>query len=58
MMSEPAGLKVYLKNGFRVVDEVGVDYGAFGGREKTVHYFLVREPVVVSGCGSGSGSVV
>ncbi|PWY85870.1 hypothetical protein BO94DRAFT_518433 [Aspergillus sclerotioniger CBS 115572] len=46
VMSEPAGLKVYLKNGFRVVDEVGVDYGAFGGVDVTRHYFLVREPAV------------
>ncbi|RAL00159.1 uncharacterized protein BO80DRAFT_408934 [Aspergillus ibericus CBS 121593] len=45
VMSEPAGLKVYLNHGFKVVEEVAVDYARFGGTEETVHYFLVREAV-------------
>ncbi|PYI01493.1 hypothetical protein BO78DRAFT_378880 [Aspergillus sclerotiicarbonarius CBS 121057] len=45
VMSEPAGLKVYLNHGFKVVEEVAVDYAQFGGTEDMVHYFLVREPV-------------
>ncbi|OJJ66004.1 hypothetical protein ASPBRDRAFT_189481 [Aspergillus brasiliensis CBS 101740] len=48
VMSEPAGLKVYLNHGFKVVDEVAVDYTRFGGTEPTVHCFLVREPVVMN----------
>ncbi|RAK87112.1 hypothetical protein BO79DRAFT_197774 [Aspergillus costaricaensis CBS 115574] len=47
VMSEPAGLKVYLNHGFRVVDEITVEYEQFGGTEPTTHYFLVREAVVV-----------
>ncbi|RAH61721.1 hypothetical protein BO85DRAFT_445136 [Aspergillus piperis CBS 112811] len=46
VMSEPAGLKVYLNHGFRVVDEITVEYAQFGGTEPTTHYFLVREAVV------------
>ncbi|GKZ52275.1 hypothetical protein AnigIFM49718_000150 [Aspergillus niger] len=45
VMSEPAGLKVYLNHGFEVVDEITVEYAQFGGTEPTTHYFLVREPV-------------
>ncbi|TPR00966.1 FAD binding domain family protein [Aspergillus niger] len=45
VMSEPAGLKVYLNHGFKVVDEITVEYAQFGGTEPTTHYFLVREPV-------------
>ncbi|CAK38398.1 hypothetical protein CBS115989_10111 [Aspergillus niger] len=45
VMSEPAGLKVYLNHGFTVVDEITVEYAQFGGTEPTTHYFLVREPV-------------
>ncbi|PWY75023.1 hypothetical protein BO70DRAFT_296375 [Aspergillus heteromorphus CBS 117.55] len=48
VMSEPAGLKVYLNHGFKVVDTVEVDYSAFGGEEVQVHYFLLREPVAAS----------
>ncbi|XRM47159.1 hypothetical protein ABZX51_010157 [Aspergillus tubingensis] len=47
VMSEPAGLKVYLNHGFRVVDEITVEYEQFGGTEPTTHYFLVRDAVVV-----------
>ncbi|KAI9925799.1 hypothetical protein MW887_005605 [Aspergillus wentii] len=43
VMSEPAGLKVYLNHGFEVVDTVETDYSEFGGKEAMVHYFLVRE---------------
>ena len=45
VMSEPAGLKVYLNHGFTVVDEITVEYAQFGGTEPTTHHFLVREPV-------------
>lgn len=47
VMSEPAGLKVYLNHGFRVVDEITVEYAKFGGTEPTTHYFLVREAAAV-----------
>ncbi|PYH44735.1 GNAT family N-acetyltransferase [Aspergillus saccharolyticus JOP 1030-1] len=43
VMSEPAGLKVYSKHGFRVVETVSTDYSRFGGQEPQVLYFLVRE---------------
>ncbi|PYI32258.1 hypothetical protein BP00DRAFT_158552 [Aspergillus indologenus CBS 114.80] len=42
VMSEPAGLKVYLKHGFRVVETVTTDYSEFGGEAPQVLYFLVR----------------
>lgn len=45
VMSEPAGLKVYLNHGFKLVETVSTDYSQYGGTEPMVHYFLVREPV-------------
>ncbi|KZF21984.1 hypothetical protein L228DRAFT_283185 [Xylona heveae TC161] len=44
-MSEPAGLKVYLNHGFKLVETVSTDYSKYGGTEPLVEYFLVREPV-------------
>ncbi|KAK9365597.1 hypothetical protein V1509DRAFT_373982 [Lipomyces kononenkoae] len=45
VMSEPAGLKVYLNHGFKLVETVSTDYSQYGGTEPMVHHFLVREPV-------------
>lgn len=44
-MSEPAGLKLYLNHGFKLVETVTVDYSQHGGTEPMVEHFLVREPV-------------
>ncbi|KAK9234743.1 hypothetical protein V1525DRAFT_412079 [Lipomyces kononenkoae] len=44
VMSEPAGLKVYLNHGFKLVETVSTDYSQYGGTEPLVHHFLMREP--------------
>jgi hypothetical protein len=44
VMSETAGLKLYLSLGFQLIDTVSVDYSEYGGTEPVVMYFLVREP--------------
>ncbi|GCB24093.1 hypothetical protein AAWM_06978 [Aspergillus awamori] len=46
VMSEPAGLKVYLNHGFEVVDEITVEYAQFGGTEPTTHYFLLTPSAI------------
>lgn len=43
VMSEPAGLKLYLRLGFKLVETVSTDYSQYGGTEPTVEYFLIRE---------------
>ena len=48
VMSEPAGLKVYLNHGFKLVETVSVDYPQYGGTEPLVEHFLVREPATVA----------
>ncbi|KAK9384800.1 hypothetical protein V1515DRAFT_610430 [Lipomyces mesembrius] len=45
VMSEPAGLKVYQNNGFKVVQTVSTDYSKYGGTDPLVHHFMVRQPV-------------
>lgn len=43
VMSEPAGLNLYLNLGFKLVETVSTDYSQYGGTEPTVEYFLIRE---------------
>lgn len=42
-MSEPAGLKLYLNLGFKLVETVSTDYSQYGGTEPVVEHFLVRD---------------
>ena len=43
--ASPAGLNVYTRLGFQIVETVSTDYTQFGGTEPLVHHFVVRQPV-------------
>ncbi|KAL8791650.1 MAG: hypothetical protein Q9195_005733 [Heterodermia aff. obscurata] len=45
LMSSPAALKVYQRQGFELVRTVSTAYPQFGGTLPVVNYFLVRQPV-------------
>jgi len=46
VMSSSAGLKVYERSGFKLVETVSTDYSQFGATEPNVHHFLVRRPLL------------
>jgi len=43
VMSSVAGLRLYEKHGFKVVETTSTDYSQFGGTEPFVHHFMVRK---------------
>jgi len=45
VMSSVAGLRLYEKQGFKIVETTSIDYSQFGATEPLVHHFMVREPV-------------
>lgn len=40
-MAAPAGLKVYERLGFEIVETVSTDNSQLGGTQPCVHYFLI-----------------
>jgi len=42
--ASPAGLKVYERQDFGLVETVSTDYSQFGATEPYVHHFMVRQP--------------
>lgn len=54
--ASPAGLKVYERQGFKVVETVSTDYSQFGAIEPYVHHFLVRQPVSEKAHAPGSST--
>ncbi|KAG9513086.1 acyl-CoA N-acyltransferase, partial [Aureobasidium melanogenum] len=42
--SSVAGLKLYQKHGFEIVDTHAMDYSQFGGVEPVTNYFMIRAP--------------
>ncbi|KAH8648271.1 hypothetical protein BGZ60DRAFT_499633 [Tricladium varicosporioides] len=45
VMASPAGLKMYLDQGFEIVETVSQDYSEYGGTSLDIHHFMVRLPV-------------
>jgi GNAT superfamily N-acetyltransferase len=43
--ASPAGLKVYERQDFGLVETVSTDYSQFGATEPYVRHFMVRQPV-------------
>jgi hypothetical protein len=43
VMSSPAGLNVYTRLGFDIVETTSTDYSQFGGTELFIHHFMVRQ---------------
>ena len=46
VMASPAGLKMYLDQGFEIIETVSKDYAEYGGTSPHVHHFMVRRPVL------------
>lgn len=40
--SSVAGIKLYQKHGFEIVETSTVDYSQFGGVESVTNYFMIR----------------
>ena len=46
VMASPAGLKMYLDQGFEIVETISQDYSEYGGASPAINHFMVRQPVL------------